>query len=67
MRPKEQVIAKVQYVYELEHRKDDFVQSKDNIYISHIEFLEDVQSKDDIYIWRIEFLEYAESEDDFGR
>ena len=55
------------YVYELEHRKDDFVQSKDDIYISRIEFLEDVQSKDDIYIWRIEFLEYAESEDDFGR
>ena len=54
-------------MYELEHRKDDFVQSKDDIYISRIEFLEDVQSKDDIYIWRIEFLEYAESEDDFGR
>ena len=27
--------------------KDDFVQSKDNIYISRIEFLEDAESKDD--------------------
>ena len=54
-------------MYELEHRKDNFVQSKDDIYISRMEFLEDIQSKDDIYIWRIEFLEYAESEDDFGR
>ena len=55
------------YVYELQHRKDDFVQSKDDIYILRIEFLEDVQSKDDIYISRIEVLEDAESEDDFER
>ena len=27
--------------------KDDFVQSKDDIHISHIEFLEDAESKDD--------------------
>ena len=52
-------------MYELEHRKDDFVQSKDDIYMSRIEFLADIQSKDDIYISRIEFLEDAKSEDDF--
>ena len=47
--------------------KDDFVQSKDDIYISHIEFLEDAESTDNIYISRIEFLEDAESKDDFNR
>ena len=28
--------------------KDDFVQSKDNFYISRIEFLKDAESKDDL-------------------
>ena len=30
--------------------KDEFVKSKDDIYISHIEFLEDAESKDDFNI-----------------
>ena len=43
------------------YRKDDFVQSNDDIYISRIEFLEDADSNDDIYISRIESLEDAEN------
>ena len=31
--------------------KDDFVQSKDDFYISGMKFLEDAESKDDIYRW----------------
>ena len=29
--------------------KDDFVQSKDDFYISCMQFLEDAENKDDIY------------------
>ena len=43
------------------YRKDDFVQSNDDIYISRIEFLEDADSNADIYILRMESLEDAEN------
>ena len=48
-------------MYGLQYRKDDFVQSEDDIYISRIEFLEDADSNDDIYTSHIEFLEDAEN------
>ena len=61
-RQKKRVIAKV-CVWFVQKRRL-CTDSKDDICISHLEFIEDAYSKDDICILRLDFMEEAYNNDD---